>query len=437
MKMILVVLLVLGVAGGLFAQDAGTFTWSGFAQSGVTLNLDTDTDGVKPKKDDFVIPADQTRGEVALAYKKESATLQISGTFGVNSTLKPYSSVGIYWGDGYGAELPYLGALKVKSTDGEPLFMLDTLANAYGYYYVLDRQLYLEGGYKGLDSGKWTTPVFEANYDNLNGKGGFKIAYAPSVVSGLSVGTRIGGDFSTYTADTAIHPGDYLRDSSLGIKYAPDVIPLTAVFIAKFPEDAESVAAGVKYYILPDTLYVAADLRTENLGIFSDGGKFDIAARVEYAKAPLVLARLTVKALGLNYDEWALGFNDPLYTPDPDDEDAALTKAYTIAAKDGGDARLEITPSLGYQIIDKILQARLEAVFTMGIGEQVKDFSTLSVTPGMFVNIKGDANTNEPATGIWVSYNVKTALNTSFSGAAADVLKPYDHKLNLTFKYTF
>jgi hypothetical protein len=448
MKKILVVLLVLCVAGGLFAQDAGTFTWSGFAQAGVTLNLDTDTDGANQKRDDFVIPGDQTRGEATLTYKKESATLQIGGTFGIDTALKPYSNVGIYWGDGYGAELPYRGAFKVKSTVGEPIFNLDTIANAYGYYYVLDRQLYLEGGFKGLDSGRWTTPVFEANYDNLSEKGGFKIAYEPAVISGLSLGTRIGADFSTYTADTPVRAGDYIRDTSLGIKYAPDVIPLTAVFIAKFPKNAESIAAGAKFYVLPDILYVAADFKAANFGVFSKTGTFDIAGRVAYAKAPLVLAQLTVKALGLQYDSWDLGFKSPIAPTEANgdpkldangDPIPAYTDAYTIAGKDGETARLEITPSLGYQIVDQILQARLEAVLALGIGDAVKDLSTLSITPGVFVNIKGDANTNEPATGIWVSYNVKTALNlpSSFPDSAAEVLKPYSHTLNLTYKYTF
>jgi hypothetical protein len=455
MKKILVVLLILGIAGGLFAQDAGTFTWSGFVRSGVSIDLDNDNNGGDPKTDDAVVPVnvpiDKSYGEAKLAYKKESAALQVEGVLGVNKATQITSNVGVYWGDTYGGELPYLGAFSVKSEDGAGVFNLTAINKAYGYLYFLDRQLQVEAAYKGRDDAKWAIPVFDFSWDNLDGKGGFRIDYTPKAVAGLSVGARIGGNFSAVddngdsvygtTLPGTVRNKDYLRDTTLGAKYAPESFPLTAVFITNFVEDKESAAVSVKYGILLDTLSVTAELRALNLGDYGDTGELDILGKVEYINGPIVTSGLTVKALGLNYGYWEVAGSK--YSTWGDLENVKADDVGTQVDDDAGAlSRVEFTPFVGYQIIDKILQARLEATIGLGLGDKAKDYGTLSVSPGLFYNIKGDKNTNEPETGIWVKYNIGTALKTpskskGWSSDAQDMVKPYTHRLDVMFSYTF
>ncbi|GHU76698.1 hypothetical protein FACS189461_4580 [Spirochaetia bacterium] len=459
MKKILTVLLILAVsAGTLFAQDAeavtdaapavtvadapvaapaapatpaaaakaeapkGTFTWTGEFRFG------TDVDFLP---DDPTMTGNNGYGQVVLSY--DLGALNTEFTFkgnwrqnlsaidlktnapgwgiltgmaeygdGVNDTVSDYKvkgSLTLFTSEGTGGMFSP-NQIDNDGTDGKPITWKPS--TLYAYYYLFNRQLKLDVAYAGYEEFSWRASDVNADgFGNFDGSGGFKLNYMPAFLSGLSAGIALPGlrDDGTAAHNATGLVEDYFKQTILGVKYDTGSLAVSTT-VALAPNKAEKIQVGFLYKAIPDTLTVKADAQGNNLGDFGDFGVIKFGANAEYVAKPLT-AGLTFKGDGLYIDS-----------------DAGKTQASTLT----------VNPYVYYNIIDNALQARLPVTVVIGISDFSEHTKTLTVEPGLYWNLKGDDNTDDPGRGITAKYSFGYDLD------GGDVTT---NKLSLTFRWNF
>jgi len=193
MKKLLVFLLILAVAGGLFAQDAGTITWSGNLYSGVRFQAE---DGDNAKVDIYHDDAAGPQFSLVGKYTESNYGLQ----FGIN------------------ADPTVAGAF--------------TLDSAFVWLKPLDI-LTINAG---LGFGE-----IPAVYDWPKGPGpGVQFLLAP--IEGLTLGMTL----STPNADYAGYKPEYaLQETAFGVKYVSDLFKVHAA--VKLDSEADITAGSVAW----------------------------------------------------------------------------------------------------------------------------------------------------------------------------------------------
>jgi hypothetical protein len=185
MKKVLVVLLILAVAGGVFAQD---LTWSGTVETGVHINK---TDGA----DDVVVWADNDDGVQGIRAKLQAAIT----------------------GDSWGFKVGIKNETTNWAAAGVP--GLVELYNGYGWLDLLNKMINVKAGI--IDDGVWTTKGDE-DWGIATGSG-VRIEVAP--IEGLSVGAFLTwpkGD-TVNAISKAATLEQFFNETAIGFSYTADV----------------------------------------------------------------------------------------------------------------------------------------------------------------------------------------------------------------------
>jgi hypothetical protein len=415
MKKLLVLLLILAVAGGLFAQEAGTWSVSGWVRSGTTLDFegeDVKSGGIP----DF----DPTGAAATLKYSKGNWT--VAGT--AEATITAYDeafdalsgNVEAKWANdgwevinkvsqGYNPadSLTYeFSASKWNQTDdtfgikgqitlngdvGDAVFTPSFILKEYNkvalFQKFWDGKILLESGIGDyVDNNQWGSPgPLEPQYERVNDKDSL-IRVQFKVVDNLNFG------FSYNTGVNLFHnplpayaeePGDFLRSVTLGAKYAGG--PLTLAAGLNLIEDAEKFYAGIAYTLL-GSLTLSFDGEGTNLGVFGDEGTVRLGEKIVYSADPLEVG-LTLKETNL---------------------------VHNTLGESAGDLLLSAEPWVNYVIKDKIAKVQLKLGFEKGLGENNDKATTWWIRPMFFYSLKGDVTTAlNDYTGLCLGYKYGVA----------------------------
>ena len=215
MKKTLVVLLILAVAGGVFAQEV---TWSGSIDTGAVIGIVKDQDDVFIKADDDDVGTGvKTRLNVAVTDDAWGLEMGIKADIGTDGAALTENA----WTNDY-----YIGL---------------QFYNAHGWILFAD-MIKVRAGL--IDPGVWTTQG--PNDWNLSSAAGIRIEVMP--IEGLNVGAFLNwGD----GRDGRVIPmtiGNFFKETTLGFSYSnPDMMGLYAAIAFKLDgKDDESTM------ILPD-----------------------------------------------------------------------------------------------------------------------------------------------------------------------------------------
>ncbi|MDR1836196.1 MAG: hypothetical protein LBQ89_00895 [Treponema sp.] len=363
MKKILVVLLVLAVAGGAFAQQ-GSWDISGNAKVGTILDFNTSP-----------IPAtgDSIDGEVSISYSLNGLSASIGfHAFGAISGSAEYE------GNNYKFKVAgNLLEIDPTALSGSDVVGIGTVApgELWGYYKLVGGMIHLEAAYKGRDNGWWSsndtaTLVADVgfNWANLNGGNGLLAAIE---IANLSGGIILPNLFDNGVA----HPlmDDVFKKLIFGFKIDMDPINFAGQF--KVENYGVYIGAEAKFAMLTFGLSF--------LGTFETAVDAGVGLKIAYDADPLS-AYIGV-AMGLK--------GDPLKT------------------------NFVINPGFAYKVIPDYLLFKVDAKF--GIGPD--DALTWNVEPGVFWNFRGSGANDDPGTGFLFKYklaggNSGTTDNNLFIG---------------------
>ena len=383
MKKALVILLILAVAGGVFAQDV-SFSLGGEARVGTEINLIPDDPTIGLATDGDWGDSDY--------YGKGSINLT-ADDFTVGFGYKAAGGGGVidfsaeYSGENYafkGSMDLTTGALGIGN-----IFSDLTPGSVWGYWLFLDQALLVEVvAAGGRDETHWNvSDLVVPNWDNFDDQGTAGIKFNYSGIENIDFGIAFAGA-GLNMFDGSDFVQDFFLESELGFKYDDETLGIAAnlkLYGENSHPNDEALGFGVGfYYQLNDQMKVQADVLADNLGAFSDYGNFSAGAKFTYADDPMEIG-FAVKARDVTQDWADLYFN----------------------------------PYIVYKINPDYLWAKLNLEFTAGIGDAVKDdVMRLDVTPQLVLNTKGDGATDDPGTGIMFKWQ----LGFDFSSNAGDTL---------------
>ena len=389
MKKSLVFLLILAVAGGIFAQE-GSFSWSG------AVDVNARMDFLPDDPEIYVIDDAMTAATVDFAYTLGGLELGIGFAakyFDADDGLINDATIGLkagYTGDNYGlhAEMDFLSSAGLTSAGPTSL---------WGYYTFLDGGLRLDAAYKGGGNGIWAVSdivkdEFFDGWDKLDGGAGLQFTFTG--VDSLSVGAQFpfvnfdipAGDLFEYFFTYMTLGGAY-DNGSLGVSL---MVALNNIDYADFGVD---FVLGF-YYQINDAMKINFDAAVSVADEFS----MSIGLGFGYNADPLGVG-VTIKALDLTDKHQSIGdFNGML---------------------------LEIAPNVSYAFSD-FLSAHLGITFDIGLGEAgyTKDIFTIEIAPGLDFTVAPNAT-------IGLGYSVKLGLGDAYS----DTL--IGHNISLAFHWAF
>ena len=361
MKKSLVFLLILAVAGGIFAQE-GSFSWSGAVDVNAKMDWNTHVEDKIYAVDDAM-----TAATVDLAYTLGGLELGMgfaAKAVDADDGWVNSASIGLsagYTGDNYGLHaemdlfnygnigwvetIPKSGVF--DKYDGTGLSILSGgPTSLWGYYTFLDGGLRLDAAYKGGGNGVWAVSdivkdEFFDGWDKLDGSAGLQVTFTG--IDSLSFGFQFpfvnfddpAGDLLEYFF-TCMTVGAAYDNGSLGVSLMGSFDNNTADIYA--PADKKFIvdlALGF-YYQINDAMKVNFDASME----FGDELMMSLGLGFGYNADPLS-AGITIKAID-------------------------LTDKHAADAFDG--MALEFAANVGYTIND-LLSVGLGLTFDVGLGD--------------------------------------------------------------------
>jgi len=155
MKKVMVFLLILAIAAGVFAQESGTFSWSGDVQVGFNVDFigDTETSGDDPVYRATIDEYNNIWGRFIAAYQKDGLKLGLDFNTvrrdeGRVPTAPDRASV-IIWGE-YNDEIFGARAALPLFKNGDPNPLANIADELWGYINFLDGDLRVDVSYKGI-----------------------------------------------------------------------------------------------------------------------------------------------------------------------------------------------------------------------------------------------------------------------------------------------
>jgi len=392
MKKALVLLLILAVAGGIFAQDLSV----GVAGE-VRIGGDIDFIGGPLNEAEIAPNGDHSYGLAKITFDKGAGHFDLGFKADYFAGDGSLTATGEFGDEVNGEEAFFkLKAGVAIGTNFE--FSVDSL---FGYWYFLDRQIKVDVAYKGYETIYWrVSDVVSTDWDNLDGMSGVEISWMPNFLSGLNVGVFFPGELPRedpavdppYGSFPSSEPGNFLREFLgkfvLGAKYELD----TLAFSAMFKSDTYSAQAfnfGFTFSGI-DNLHIGLDTQWENLGNFKAAGFFGVGANAEYASAPIT-AGITIKMTDFGFD--------------------------------GGDGALCINPYFYYDLVADTLQFRISPAIAFGIQDDKS--ARLDTEFDLFWNMNQDGCTDDPAMGLLVTYNLGVSFKDPGKGLDASNLGVY------------
>jgi hypothetical protein len=365
MKKALVVLLILAVAGGLFAQE---LTWGGAVKTGLKFSYADDGDSDTEAED-----------PVIAFYNDDAGKL-----FRIDLT-------GAYTNENYGVVL----RLRAQANAfGAPTSVSQAISfhQAYGWATFLNDVLKISAGI--IDDGTWKTGGVE-NW-GVSGKG---VRFELAPLAGLNLGVLLqvpGGNANGNIVD-GFTAKDFFAETAIGASYASDLFSIGGAILLDGQGDNLQVIGNLgpfqgvgtgdasgdpgEYVIgladvdadgkIKDTdkgltfqagvavtpiagLAITAEGRARNMGDFAKYGWFWLNEKVSYGA--LLDEKLTV-AVKATQNIWGEDFG----------------KAVS-ALPDGLKPHLQFTPSVGYAVLDNV-DVGLEATIGLWPDVYATDFS--------------------------------------------------------------
>jgi len=434
MKKILVVLLMLAVATGVFALD-GEWSLSGQAEIGTLVDL-----GAKDSAGNsapsviygigYNIPYDgydNPFGKLSIGYNWESLSLGI----GIKDTGSIDGS--IEWD---GENYKFYANADLSNLISKP-WSTGNFGRLWGWYKFLNGLVHLEVGYKSRDNGNdklWVsdkTAAFANNGDSIahgtNGKGlwgidggyfakvdGDQMLLTNVVLSNLNFG------FMLKNLYKEVGWPDYYSDE---VKFVDDVL--------------KKLIIGFKFEMQP--IEVAASFKMDNYGVYF-GGRWFIGSVTAGLSFTGLLGSDDPKEMkfggGVEYKPGAFGASINAYY--------ALKKDQASSANDpAGSTQIGIVPGFFYNVIPTHLQFRADFGFYLNGGKNTDNSKrptevAWAVQPQLFWNFLGtgaddgyygaSGGWSGKATGIIVRYRLISGVD----GIIDD-----SNKLDVTFRWHF
>ena len=371
MKKTLVVLLILAVAGGVFAQE---WSWDGTVRLGADVNFSPSPVTIQHTGDD-----DMGRGEVNLNYSNGGFHAGLN--FGVYYDSAPGGVIGA--SAGYDGENFSINAGMDILTSSFGIAQVNSL---WGKWFLFEKQLEILAAYKGPETIYWraTDMLDDNDWDNMDGNNGLEINFTPSFLEGFSVGFAF-PDIFALGAGTNF--ANVFTPFTVGAKYAHDVFTVGLMFT----NDAGKTFGKAIYL----------------------GGSFNIGDTMS-AGAEVILGNFEAADLSLGI---AACFN---YASDRLGAGGTVTFKTSFAS--GSNSDLAIKPYVQYAIIEETLLARLDLEVKLGFGSATT--FGLWVTPAAYYNPDASGISDDPAHALYL----KCALG-------ADNFDTDDFGVKLTFGY--
>ncbi|MDR1837532.1 MAG: hypothetical protein LBQ89_07735 [Treponema sp.] len=361
MKKILVVLLVLAVAGGAFAQQ-GSWDVSGNAKVGTTLDFN-----VNP------IPAtgNEINGEVSVSYSLNGLSASIGfHAFGAISGSAEY--------EGNNYKFKVAGDL-LQVPGSTPPLSIGTVdpGELWGYYKLVGGMVHLEAAYKGRDNGWWSSDDTATlisgqgfNWANLNGNNGLLAAIE---IANLSGGIILPNLFENGVANPLMD--EVFKKLIFGFKI--DMDPIN--FAGQFKVENYGI------YIGAEAKFAMLTFGISFLGTFENAVNASAGLKIAYDADPLSA-----------YLKVAMGFSDA---------SGELKTGFVI------------NPGFSYKVIPDYLLFKVDAKFLIG----PDDLVGWKVEPGVFWNFRGQGASDDPGTGFLFKYVLEgnsdaTTSNNLFIG---------------------
>jgi len=424
MRKVLVVLLVLSVLGGVFAQ--GSWWVGASASMGVVLDFEGD-DG-KIYVGNNLQCCCMTSPHALLSANYSDGGLTASLTFGYaafgHSPDHPGKIMAAltYWGDNYafGAQGSLDALLNdttwFDSTGNDDWVGLFQMANPrlWGYYKFLDGMVHLEGAISGRHNHWWQSDtstgwIFNGNSDEL---GWSNLTYTNGLITNVSFA---GLEFGVVLKDFfTVAPGAGLwsRGAYAGAKNITDVFD-TAVFGVKFAMDPVEFAA----HFLVDDVQAYLGMRWF-AGALTLGLNFEGKLGVENDDTTQ-FARF---GAGVDYNGGAFG--------------AGVKAGYAVDMIGDGAWEAGLVPSFWYNVLPNNLLFRMYArlLFT-------EDDFDYGFAPALFWNFKGTGAGALPwdggvDTGIGIGYRFGTiGAFRSNSGTGSIHASENFNEVNIVFRW--
>jgi hypothetical protein len=458
MKKLLVLLLILAVAGGLFAQEAGTWSVSGWARG--NFSLDFENEAIIGNENPTEVDAmDNTGAGATLKYVKGNWT--VATELGVTTpdfggVKDPYASVtATYASNGYNFITGYNlenGALSFAG------YNWDTAANSWGFKGKITGSTPLSVAVdttsyevSGSVAGNGFLPTIGVNPPTVNYAGLFlqssdkKILFetgggadvyvdytvwaSPGPIANaednnpfirtqfkLIDGLNFGFSWAEYNAfvPTTFDPvAATVTNPFPGVTFASqDVKPekffknvqlgakysangLTVAAGARFPEKAEFAYAGVSYVLLDSTVTISADGNGSNLGDFDDSGIANLAEKVAYASGPLSLS--------------------------------LALKENNLVSNVGGEAannlQLVVLPYVHYDVLENA-RVKADINITKGLGSANDKEVAWWIRPAFYYNLNGGpvSDVDGLAAGIGIAYKYGVATDQAENETTTNAL---------------
>jgi hypothetical protein len=259
MKKVLVVLLILAVAGGVFAQD---ITWSGTVETGVHIQK-------HEGQDDATI----------WAYNDDNIN-------GLRAKLQAAIA-----GDNWGFKIGVKSETWIVDDPGSSELDRVLIYNGFGWFDFLDKMINVKGGL--IDDAVWTT---RGDQDfNLSSNVGVRVEVTP--IEGLNVGLLLTWPDGGAAIDQNGTVEQFFKETVLGFSYTSDLFYVTGAFKLDSDgdggtdKDAEAIF-GFGYTGIP-ALTANIEAHLSHLGGYSDDGKAYIDETIAYQ----VMEPLTVGAV--------------------------------------------------------------------------------------------------------------------------------------------
>jgi len=439
MKKILALLLVLAVAGGVFAQQ-GEWSLNGKVEIGTYVDFDNDgVDVAVYKSSGYFSPYNYygpVNGQLGLNYTRDE--LSIGLTF---NTLDD---------DRIGGDVQYDGGsykLQASANLAETQFSMKNVGRLWGYYKLVNEMIHLEIAYNSRDTQFWNSDTTGA----FAGAGGIGNPVLPLVNGGnpWDFAAPWGGDRDSFTK---VDHGNYLL-ADVGLSNLNFGIMLRSIFVDNYALTKDNTSGWVSDENVVDVVFPRAVnnegegfklvdevLKKITVGVKLDMSPIEVAAQFrmgdygayfggKWFVGPVTVGLSFMGILNPTIDEKLMKFGGGVDF-NPGAFGASIKGFYAINKEDGNNrsTQIGIEPSFFYNVIPTHLQfvTDIAFYFTGGkvAGEKLDLDVTWGVRPQIFWNFLG--------TGAGGYYNWGTGMLVRYT-----IFSDAYNALDVSFKFSF
>jgi hypothetical protein len=406
MKKTLVILLILAVAGGVFAQDAGTWSVSGWARANFGWDIENEAGMPKPDGDWDATGTGATvkysKGDWTVAGEGSVTTADFGGSYGGSANITTTYAPGDWSVAAQVAQdfitQDYTGYFSFENwkqddndwgVKGRADFIVDYFGllpfnfvfqdkdddNKGGLFInFYEKKILFETGFGDYTGGAaWGTPgPYEYNLETADDEDSLLRLQFKEFVPGLNFGfAYLPGTYHDpfvnggWTIDTfpTTEPAETIRATTLGVKYAPTDNPLVLALGLNLKKDDETAYIGGSYKLLDKKLTLSLDGKGERIREFGDYGLVNAGIKGVYVDNP---------------DDTKLEFGLPI---------KGNNLVHNVAGESAKDLQVVVEPYVWYEFIDKVARAKLAFSFTKGLGD-ADERTVWTITPSLGWSLK-------------------------------------------------